>query len=50
VEAFKADLAHEQEGGREPRKGRSPEINRELAENVPREEVPAIDRSTPDTE
>ena len=50
VEALKADLAHEQEGGREPRKGRNPEINRELAENVPREEVAAIDRSTPDTE
>jgi sec-independent protein translocase protein TatB len=50
VEVFKADLVHEQEGGREPRKGRNPEINRELAENVPHEEVAAIARSTPDTE
>jgi sec-independent protein translocase protein TatB len=50
VETFKADLVHEQEGGREPRKGRNPEVNRELADKVPREEVAAIARSTPDTE
>ena len=50
VEEFKADLVREEEGGREPRKGRGPEVNRELAENVPHEEVGAIDRSASHTE
>lgn len=51
VEEFKADLASGEasgeEGDREPRKGRGPEVGRELEQNVRREEVAAGARSAP---
>ncbi len=45
VEEFKEDLVSEEEGGREPRKGRGPEASRELEENVRHEEVAVVDQS-----
>ncbi len=47
VEEFKEDLVSEEEGGREPRKGRGPEASRELEENVRREDAAVVDQSTP---
>jgi TatA/E family protein of Tat protein translocase len=50
VEEFKEDLVSEGEGSQDPRKGRDQEASREPEENVQREEVAAIDRSSPRTE
>ena len=50
VDGFKADLVHEEEDSREPRKGRGPEASRELEENFWCEESAAIDRSAPRAE
>lgn len=50
VDQFKADLTSGEERGREPRKGRSPEVERELEESVRREEVAARARSAPRTD
>lgn len=50
VEEFKEDLVSEEEGGREPHKGRGPEVSREREENVGRKEVAVVARSAPHTE
>jgi sec-independent protein translocase protein TatB len=50
VDEFKADLVSEEDGGREQRKGRGPEVSQKPEKTVRREEGAAIDRIAERTE
>ena len=50
VDEFKKDLVSEEEGAREPYKGRDPEASRELEDDFRHEEVAAVARSESGTE